>query len=957
MRPEAIIEKVRQAVAEGGSQGIASAELAQQYAELCAQANKRLANCGHCLKQGMVSEALRIEASEPQLLDLCAELDFIGVEEWARLCQDRNWPEPEHLDSGAIQGINEAFCSGQMLEPLLKEYRRAVRASATRECLLLLRRLAAVDKNNANWADDLKGFEQKRWHELRKEFEQAKKDECIDAMAGLLIEINGEWTTPRDERLRKEVKDACHLLYAKQAFAKGVEITRAISKAYAALNYEQLGDALGAFDCLLADGYLTPDAPMQAQVDEAREWFMIEKKRRGEERLYAETLSRLRHAVEDGNPSELEDILNVLSRFEHAIPDRLEDRAKTLMEGYQLARERRRKRILVSGIIVSLLLLAGIVSYLAKIRYDKEVVSITAELEKRFDAEDVTAFSAVITRTEQNKPRVFKNAEVQKWVHRTGELDAIVEKKRLVFEAAMTRLDAIRKSGFEQDARVVERLLEEARINAKPGAEEGRLANFVSEWEAKKREMQAKIDAKALEAIVAIEEQFMHLENTESKDQTLAARKLNDLKTSLSKASASFGQVSEAVAIRSAALESRLEVWGKKIEGKEQQMEAIRMAGSLDKYLEALETYVRAFPSDNLTKSLGRVIERAALYRQINESPKACGERNVFWASDAKAQMEWSDLAQERWPAVKDQLLSLEMDKRYTDLWECDTVDGPFFVEGRPNVIYDSLGQRTYAGMFYKPKSDDLQPNFKDGTFPNSRIRSRKLMAHCDFVKGLISLARFASPEKAVDLLLEKMSELATNNEIPPLLRLRLMDMLAGQVESMTGENVITGWSEMRAELQSVPAELHWLCNRHRDVVLGNEKSEQILKKWFANGRIIDQTRLIAEIRKCALQRGIRWVGAADTVDPSKCRWVVSEKPQEVWVVRQIDGLPRMVIVQTEIQGVTKKYGELLPGEPLFAPSDKKTTREILISLKKKYPIKNTTDLHWPAAWPDNLKN
>ena len=78
MRAEIIVSKVRQAIEDASKQGIASAELAQQYAELCSQANKRLASCRNCFKQGMVSEALRIADTEPQLLDLCAALDFVG---------------------------------------------------------------------------------------------------------------------------------------------------------------------------------------------------------------------------------------------------------------------------------------------------------------------------------------------------------------------------------------------------------------------------------------------------------------------------------------------------------------------------------------------------------------------------------------------------------------------------------------------------------------------------------------------------------------------------------------------------------------------------------------------------------------------------------------------------------------------------------------------------------------
>ena len=956
MRAEPVIGKVRQAVADEGGQGIASSELAQQYAELCAQANKRLANCANCLKQGMISEALRVADAEPQLLDLCAALDFIGVEKWEKLCQDRKWTAAERLDAKAIQDINDAFCSSQIVEPMLKEYRRAVRANETRECIRLLRRLASVDKNNANWTEDLKGFERKRWGELRKEFEQANKAENIDALASLLIEINGEWNAPKDMQLRDEVRDACRLVYAKQAFAKGQEIVRSISGAYAALNYEQVGESLGAFERLLSDGHLTPDAPMQAQVDEAKEWYLIEKKRREDERLYEETLSRLREAVENGNPSELEDILNVLSRFERPIPDRLEERAKTLIEGYQLAQERRRKRILFSGIAVSLLLMAGILSYLAKIRFDKEVVSISTKLEQCFSAEEVSVFETTIARAEKDQPKVFQNAEVQKLVRRTGELKAIVEKKHAAFEAAMSRLDAIRESGFAQDAGSVEGMLTEARSNAKPGVEQGRLAVFVREWEARKLELQAKVDEKALEAIAVLEQQFEKLVQAGSNDRTAATSSLNDLKTRFSETTSSLGQVSDAVTARVSALAGRLEGYGREIEGKEKQIALIRKARSLREYLEGIETYARAFPEDKLTKTLGRVIDEAALYRQIEEIPTACGPSNVFWASEIKARSDRTAKAVEQWPAVKDQLMSLEQEKRYSDLWECNTEWGTIFVEGKPTSSF-SQGMRQFEGMVYKPKPDDIQPEFKVETFKESAIYDKKLMAHCDFVKGLISMARFSTAERTGDDLMGKMSALSTNDEIPPLLKLRLMDMLAGHVQSLVGENGMNGWGEMRAELQSIPSDLHWLCKLHRDVVLGNEKAKQILQKWFKGRSITDQNRFVAEVRENALQRGIRWVGAVDLVDRTQCRWVGEKKPREVWVVRRINGLPKTFIAETEIQGEVKTYGAFLPGEPLFAPIDERTTLEIVQTLKKKYRIQNAKALDWPASWPDNFRN
>lgn len=955
MRAEPVISKVRQAVADEGGQGIASAELAQQYAELCAEANKRLANCATCLKQGMVSEALRVADTEPQLLDLCAELDFVGVEKWEKLCQEKKWPAPERLDAKAIQDINDAFCSSQIIEPLLKEYRRAVRTNETRECIRLLRRLAALDKSNSNWTEDLKGFERKRWGELRKEYENANKAENIDALASLLIEINGEWIASRDDKLRNEVRDACRLVYAKQALAKGRELVRAISAAYAAFNYDQLGESLRAYEGLLAEGHLAPDSPMQTQVDEAREWFLTEKKRRDEERLFEDTIAKLRDAVESGNPTDLEDILNVLTRFDRPIPDRLEERAKTLVEGYQLAQGRRRKRILVSGIAVSLLVMAGIVSYLAKIRYDKEVATVSADLEQRYGAEDLAAFAAAIDRVEKDQPKVFQNSEVQKWVRRKGELSARIDQKRTAFGSALSRLESIREDGFQEDSGNIEGLLAEAKANAAPGVDQGRLAIIVREWEAQKLETQARLDEKAMGSIAALEQQLARLVKAESSDPTAARRNLGILKSKATEMISGFGPVSDSVHVRATALDARIESMQRDIEGKERQLETIRKARSLSVYLEAMETYVRAFPQDKLSQTFARVVELGALYRQIDESPISSSPNNVFWAAEAKSRDERIARMREQWPDIQTQLRDLEKEKRYTDLWECETEWGTIYVEGKPASTY-SQGVRTFEGLIYRPKPDDLHPEFKVESLRESSIHSRNLMAHCDFVKGLISLARFSAPERAVNDLMGKMSELAISNDIPSLLRVRLMDMLAGYVEGLAGPGGTGNWKTMRSDLQGIPSELHWLCNLHRDVIRGNDESVRILNKWFYETRIIDQERFSAEIRETALQRGVRWVGTVDFMDRNQVRWVSDQKPQEVWVVRQMNGLPKTFIAETDIQGTVKRYGSYYPGEPLFAPYDKRTTQEIVQGLKKKYRIRNTKAIDWPASWPDNFR-
>lgn len=955
MRAEIIVSTVRQAIEDASKQGIASAELAQQYAELCSQANKRLASCRNCFKQGMVSEALRIADTEPQLLDLCAALDFVGVEKWSKLCQDRKWTAAERLDAKAIQDINDAFSSGQITEPMMKEYRRAVRAGDTRECVRLLRRLAAVDKNNAGWLEDLKGFEIKRWGEIGKEYEQARKVENIDALASLLIEINGEWTTPRDDRLRNEVRAASLALYEKQAFQKGKEIVQTISKAYAALNYEQLEGGLNTFERLLAEGYLKPDAPMQAQVDEAKDWFRIEKKRREEERLYDETLLRLRSAVENGNPEELEDILNVLSRYERAIPDRLEERAKSILEGYQLARERARKRVWVTVIIVALMILTGIAGYLAKIRYDKQVAIASLELKQHYTAEDIAAFSAATARIEKEHPKVFQSEEVQRWTRRRNELSTLVEGKRAAYESVMVKLDAIRESGYAQDADNVEGLLVEARANITTGVDQGRMAIFVQDWEARKLALQDEADSKAQESIDALTREMDRLEKDSNRERASITRDLERIKTDFNNAIVAHDRARDTVKAQFPILSARMDGFERGLEGKDTQLAAIRKAQSLPEYLEAIETYARAFPEDQLTVTLGPIRECADSYRQFYEIPMNCGRSNIFWGADVEASEKRATSSREQWPSIKEQLLALEFEKRYTDLWECETAAGTIYFEGKPQKGNWQQGQitRLYEGMVYKPSEADLQPEFKVASGTESDVEP---MPHCDYVRSLVSLGRFSTSEKALDGLLGKMKELYKYDGISPLLKLRLMDMLAGYVENLVGANGIPSWSNMRADLQSIDPSLHWLCGLHRDVKIANDRSVQILKKWFSPPWIINQYRFGLDAQEISLSRGMKWIGAADVIDPMQIKWVTNNKPSEVWVVRRVDGQPKTLLAAEKSQNGGKPYFKFFQGEPLFAPSDKTTTRDHMRDLKTKYSGTDTQNVDWPVSWPGNFR-
>lgn len=953
MRSTTVIQRVRQILSEGASASFQDgASVAAAYADLCKQANERLRSCVDSLKRGMVSEALRVAETEPLLLDLCGELDFVGVENWTHLCGQRNWAKPESVDGKAVQLLNEAYASGQALEPLLKEYRRAVQGRKTRECVRLLRHIAEIDKASAHWKSDLKGFEERRLQEIKTEYVVARDASDAETLAALVVEMNDVWVASRDETLKNAVRDAARAIYEKQALAQGRVRLQEVAKAYAAMDYEGVATAIGRYDALVREGYLKPDKAMAIQYDEAREWLEQETKRRQDEQLYDETLAKLRMAVEKGAAESLDEVLNTLARFDRPIPDKLEERARALIDAHQLAVERIRRRRMATAAVAVLLVAAGIAVVITRQRYDAARQHVVEALQDAYQREDLQAINELHARTQQDNARILRDPAVQALLGKKPELDAKLERKRVACEQALGRLDVVRTEGFQASAEVIGALVQEARANARSGGEQARLAAFLNEWTAHNDGVQAEREKKAANDVDAYSEAVDTLLAGIGKEGKVNRQEMISLRSKGGKMETAIGQVSQAQSARLSAAIGKLDVRIGEIDGKDRQLVAIREAGSMREYVDAVKTYCRAFPSDDLSKLLAPLRDLETRYLQLLEGPYGCAADNPFWFSVWRQQADAKTRMEEKWPTIKARLMDLAGEKRYTDLWECDTREGKIYIEGQPTPSY-ARGYKSYEGMMYLPKLADTQPEF---VWTNVVVVRASLMPHCDVVKGLASMARFSSPGSADADIVSEMQKLAANTNISPLLKLRLMEMLADCMVELTAETG-AGWRAFGNDLKSIDAELHWLCVLHRDVALGNVKAYEILRRYFPSAAFIREARFLWDVRAISLNRDVKWVGYADLSTKAPLLKTTNNAPNELWIVRlSSDGVPVIKMAAEHLEKGMTQYIALTPGEPLFAPATGKTTREILAALKKKHAVNETKALRWPNSWPANFR-
>ncbi|MEI8120408.1 MAG: hypothetical protein WCI20_00035 [bacterium] len=957
MRPTTVIQRVRQILTEGQSSLVQDApDIAVAFSDLCKKANERLRICSDYLKQGMVSEALRIAETEPTLLDLCGELDFIGIERWLQLCGQRKWTVSEPIDAKAIHALNNAYASGQALEPFLKEYRRAVRERRNRDCVRLLRRIASLDKANTNWAEDLKEFERKQIHEIKREFEVAKDKGDAETLAALMMEINGAWSIPFDEVLKRDVLGAAREIYKKEALEKGRHCIADISAAYAALDYGRLGPAIAAYKALSKSGYLVPDTSMTTQMDEACEWYAGETKKRLNEKLYEDSLAKLREAVEKGIAEKLDEQLNLLARFDRPIPDRLEERAHALIDAHHLAQERRRKRWMVTA-AVGIVLIASAVAFVFIRHSHKEIkAQLLNNLANAYKVEDVERFNMLLSRTERDQSWLMRDPDVRLWAQKSAHLAGLLAKKQSSFLQSLSRLESIRDGGFKQGLDGIEDLITVAKNNVTQGADRGRLAVILQEWESHKLANQAEIDR---QAAASIDEITYSLEKIASLCVTNWASAKSELAELRFKAKAVENKIESASPepkARMASQISRIDAICKEIECKERQLQVIREASTLRDYLNGVQTYVRAFPNDKSSNLMKDVLREQSDYLSFIEPSFNCNSSNPFWYSLSKDRAAITQLTTEKWPEVKTLLMGLNQETRLMELWECDTTKGKVFFEGKPKEVY-LKGFREYEGSAYTPGESDIQPEFKSTTVDGNTIKSARIMSHCDFVKGVISMARFSTASTAPDDLMNKMQELYETNGISPLLKIRLMGILFDSLTTLIGQDQIPGGRSLTRDLKSIDSDLHWLCIRNRDVLIANKKAETIMRPYFDGGSLFRRNRFNNDVRNLCLQRSIRWLGYADLEDSSKVIWKTQSKPVEIWIVRSSGSNGLQVILAAERKGeVMTQYVPYICGEPLFAPADDIATRVHMTKLKTKYNLTETKTLKWPLVWPANFR-
>ena len=157
---ERLVRKITEVMGQPPSD--AQAKLAQEYADLCRAANRRLEQCAVMIEAGQSLQALQLAETPPPLLDMITVLSFRQAAQWRAYCQAHQLPWNEPFYDKYIRQLNSAYGKGIASDhQFYRDYRRAVLKKDDVRALSILRVIARMNPADENTKAELKRVEEK----------------------------------------------------------------------------------------------------------------------------------------------------------------------------------------------------------------------------------------------------------------------------------------------------------------------------------------------------------------------------------------------------------------------------------------------------------------------------------------------------------------------------------------------------------------------------------------------------------------------------------------------------------------------------------------------------------------------------------------------------------------------------------------------------------------------------
>lgn len=581
-----------------------------RYADAVNSLNERLVECDKLLHKGFRSEAIQKCEMDPNLLDAMAVLDFPEAPQWGEYVRQFGLPEPPQLRLQIAADLNEAYSHEASLSDRLRQHRLLALARAPLGSRLkVLRQIAKCDPGNPVWQQDLRSWEQLRHDRLPKEVEEAAAREDAKALAVLGQEVQSkDWLAPPPKALVERVLLAHKQVCVKQARRHLGVLEKQLNEAYANFDITRARLLRQRWRTHAAVGIERDEDPLLALVAPAFEWLDEQERQEQSEKDYQAALAALGAGLDRGLPrQELERLQHAVLGFDRGgLPETVEHRLQERYAGLEVASRRKSRLILVSVVLVTVLAASGFTWAVVAHNRSRELKTHITSLQQLLQDKKLKEAVDYRRDLEQKAPRVVQDPAIQKLFK---DLEAAI------------RADQQRRSRFDQglaDARRYGETWEgygnavTAIRDAEPlcvnDSERQELEEVRRQVEARRQELQRGLDEKFVADFNAFRQR---LDEADATDLT----KIEQLRAD-GEVLAKRPFVSSVLRNQVQPLLERLKkLYDTELAGRTESGLLTRITeavGDRNRYLQAMQTYVSAFPTKARANEFKRVLETEA---------------------------------------------------------------------------------------------------------------------------------------------------------------------------------------------------------------------------------------------------------------------------------------------------------------------------------------------------------
>ncbi|MCA9015742.1 MAG: hypothetical protein KDA77_10465, partial [Planctomycetaceae bacterium] len=597
-------------------------ELNQSLIEIVTRINSRLRRCDALLGQGLRSEAIQLAEQEPDVLTAVSYLDFAEWDEWADLVRQAGLKvAPEMLLETAAE-LNQSYTVESALEDHLKQHRLLALARAPlSKRLMVMRKIVNLDTDNPVWQDDIEVFERQRFEQMRSELQRASQQGDVDCLAALEEELTTiAWLSPPPKKLISQARSAhrhCRIQKAEQELK---QLESKLTEAFAELDLEKARPLRSRWNALLQIAGPNPSESLretQQLVQPALNWLDEEDQMQIKEQAYQQALFNLEQAISDQRSAEdLQELYHEVTRTGRDLPVHLYQRYTGSMH-YQETRSRRRFVLMVSGTIVTLLMVGLLLGYLIqRSNQQQEIAAHTAALDEMITSGNLIRADEYRTQLEP-QAWIMESPEIQQL---SSRLDGALTQEQGRIHQFQAKLDQVTEQvhpemNWEEISQVESVFLKISPL-AVTDEEKVRLERLKLSLSRERAQLQKQVDDQFQQDLNMFTERIQSLNAEEMVNVNNALTSLDELQQRKHVSPSLKNDLPKLKVV----LQDQQALM-RRNEDLQRQYRQISMAvGNYDRYQKSLEDYILKFPGTKHAIEFKKIIDQELpLWKQLEQ--------------------------------------------------------------------------------------------------------------------------------------------------------------------------------------------------------------------------------------------------------------------------------------------------------------------------------------------------